>query len=204
MRKEFKAHPWHGVEMGDHAPEVLTAYIEIVPSDTVKYELDKQSGILKIDRPQKFSNNLPAVYGFVPQTYCGDKIAALCAKQTGLEIAKGDGDPLDICVLTEHNIPHGDILLECIPIGGLKLIDKGEADDKIISVLKGDAVYGHCKDIKDLPFGVLDRLKHYFLTYKLPPGKAESETQIALVYGMEAAHEVVKVSGEDYWDSFPK
>ena len=83
--------------------------IEIVTTDTVKYELDKSTGILKIDRPQKFSNTVPALYGFVPRTFCGDKIAAFCMEKSQLSEMIGDGDPIDILVLTEHQIAHGDI-----------------------------------------------------------------------------------------------
>src|SRR5215213_5994164 len=108
---QFKLHPWHGVDIGDQAPEIVTAFIEITPSDTVKYEIDKHSGILKVDRPQLYSNVVPALYGFIPQTYCKENIAALCEKQTGRKVTDGDGDPLDILVLTEHRIVHGDILV---------------------------------------------------------------------------------------------
>ena len=80
----FRAHPWHGVNIGDEAPELVTAYIEIVPSDTVKYELDKPSGHLKVDRPQKFSNVYPTLYGLIPQTYCGERVAEFCMKQASL------------------------------------------------------------------------------------------------------------------------
>src|SRR5437588_4896619 len=75
----FQAHPWHGVSIGDEAPEVVTAYIEIVPTDTVKYEVDKVSGFLKVDRPQRFSNFCPVYYGLIPQTYCGERVAGLFA-----------------------------------------------------------------------------------------------------------------------------
>ena len=75
----FQAHPWHGVPIGPDAPHVVTAYIEIVPTDTVKYEIDKLTGLLKVDRPQKYSNFCPSLYGFVPQTLCTDSVAALCA-----------------------------------------------------------------------------------------------------------------------------
>ena len=136
MVNKHKAHPWHGIAIGDNAPEIVTAFIEIVPTDTVKYEIDKESGYLKIDRPQKFSNVVPALYGFVPQTYCDIKIAEFASQKSGKKVDKGDGDPLDICVLSEHTITHGDIILQAIPIGGLRLIDKGEADDKIIAVMK--------------------------------------------------------------------
>ncbi len=88
--------------LGD-APNVVTAFIEMVPTDTVKYELDKVSGYIKIDRPQKYSNVVPALYGFLPQTYCGDLVAEYCMAQTERTDIHGDGDPLDICVLTEKN-----------------------------------------------------------------------------------------------------
>nr|MBP6663706.1 inorganic diphosphatase [Chitinophagales bacterium] len=105
MKNLFKAHPWHGISMGNDAPDIITAFIEIVPTDTVKYEIDKASGWLKVDRPQKFSNIVPALYGFVPQTYCGDEIAHFCRQQSNrTDVVKGDGDPLDICVLSERTI----------------------------------------------------------------------------------------------------
>ena len=137
----FKPHPWHGINIGDNAPNIVTAYIEMVPNDTIKYEIDKVSGYRKIDRPQKFSNIVPALYGFVAQTYCDENIKEFAKKQSKLNVIKGDGDPLDICVLTERNITSGDIILEAIPIGGFRMIDKGEADDKIIAVLKRRTPY---------------------------------------------------------------
>jgi inorganic pyrophosphatase len=138
-----KAHPWHGIPPGDNVPEIVTAFIEIVPSDTVKYEIDKASGYLKIDRPQKFSNMIPTLYGFIPRTYCAEKIAEYAQTMSGQTVSKGDGDPLDICVLSERSVTHGDILLQAIPIGGFRLLDGGEADDKIIAVMKGDEFYRH-------------------------------------------------------------
>src|SRR5262245_64272527 len=97
----YRAHPWHGIPIGDGAPEIVTAFIEIVPTDTVKYEIDKHTGYLKADRPQQFSNILPSLYGLVPQTLCAERIAELCAERTGREGIGGDGDPLDICLLSE-------------------------------------------------------------------------------------------------------
>jgi inorganic pyrophosphatase len=201
MTNKFKAHPWHGIEIGENAPGILTAFIEIVPTDTVKYEIDKESGYLKIDRPQKFSNVVPSLYGFVPKTYCGELIAKLAAERSEQIVNKGDGDPLDICVLSEHTITHGDIILQAIPIGGLRLIDKGEADDKIIAVMKADAVYNNWKDISDVPEAIINRLKHYFLTYKNLPGEPAT-CEIAGVYGRTEAHEVINKSMEDYKNKF--
>jgi inorganic pyrophosphatase len=197
-----KAHPWHGIPMGEKAPELVTAFIEIVPTDTVKYEIDKVTGYLKIDRPQKYSNIVPALYGFIPKTYCADKIAALARERSGREdVTEGDGDPLDILVLCEKIIPHGNIMCEAKPIGGIRLIDGGEADDKIVAVLKGDEVYGAYNDLSELPEGIVERLKHYFLTYKnLPSEKAHIE--ITNVYGKEEAHEVILTSVEDYKFSY--
>lgn len=198
----FKAHPWHGIAIGEKAPEIVTAFIEIVPADTVKYEIDKETGYLKIDRPQKFSNVVPTLYGFIPQTFCDTKVAEYAAQKSGKEVVKGDGDPLDICVLSERTITHGDIILQAIPIGGFRLIDKGEADDKIIAVMKADEVFEGWKDIADCTDAVIDRLKHYFLTYKNLPGADKPTCEITQVYGREEAWEVIRRSREDYKNKF--
>ena len=198
----FRAHPWHGIHIGDQAPEIVQTYIEIVPADTVKYELDKPTGHIKVDRPQKFSNVYPTLYGLIPQTYCGDSIAEFCMQQASRTGIVGDGDPLDICVLAEKFIGRGDILLKGTPIGGLRMIDGGEADDKIIAVMRGDAIYGHMRDIHECPPAQIDRLKHYFLTYKDAPGTHKREAEITHVYGREEAHEVIRRSMEDYQDKF--
>ncbi|HKP84727.1 MAG TPA: inorganic pyrophosphatase [Blastocatellia bacterium] len=202
MRLLFKAHPWHGVSIGEGAPELVTAYVEIVPTDTVKYEMDKATGILKIDRPQQFSNVCPAPYGLVPQTFCGGRIAALFEARANRSGMRGDGDPLDICVLTEKTIPHGDILLQAVPIGGLSMVDREEADDKIIAVMKDDVAYGGWRDISDCPRAVIDRLQHYFLTYKNAPGSKKSKTEITTIYGREEAYNVIRASREDYRELF--
>jgi len=176
----------------------VTTFIEIVPSDTIKYEIDKDSGYLKIDRPQKYSNIIPALYGFIPQTYCGDRVAEI-ARGNGAAVVEGDGDPLDICVLSSHNITSGNIILQSRPIGGFCLLDKGEADDKIISVLVGDQIYGQYNDLSELPKAVVERLKHYFLTYKNLPDEPQT-CSIAYEYGKEHAHRVIRNSMEDYRD----
>ena len=201
MGLRYKSHPWHGVDIGDEAPELVTAFIEMVPTDTVKYEVDKVSGYLRIDRPQKYSNVVPALYGFLPQTYCGDNVGKLCSEKTGREGIKGDGDPIDICVLTEKEISHGDILARVIPIGGFRMIDGNQADDKIIGILRNDATYGGYKDIKDIPPLVIDRLRHYFLTYKDIPGE-DRQSEITHIYGAEEAKEVITKSMEDYYNWF--
>jgi inorganic pyrophosphatase len=192
-----KAHPWHGVEIGDGAPDEVTVFIEIVPTDTVKYEVDKDSGYLKIDRPQQYSNVVPANYGFIPRTYCAKGIAELARAKTDIAISDGDGDPLDILVLSEHHIPRGDIILKARPIGGFCLIDGGEADDKIIAVLKGDKVFEQYTEIAQLPAGIRERFAHYFLTYKSLPD-APNICEIAYSYGREASYEVINTAIADY------
>ena len=198
----FRAHPWHGVPTGADAPQVITVYVEIVPTDTVKYEVDKPSGILKIDRPQLYSNVCPTLYGFIPRTYCGNRVARACEERTGRTGIVGDGDPLDICILTENKIPHGDILVQAVPIGGLRMIDGNEADDKIIAVLKNDAAYAPWKDVSDCPPSLIDRLRHYFLTYKQAPDASGRPVEIAEVYGRSDAHEVIQASCADYLEGF--
>jgi inorganic pyrophosphatase len=194
----FKPHPWHGISPGEDCPQIITAFIEMVPNDTVKYEIDKISGYRKVDRPQKFSNIVPALYGFVPQTYCDENVRAYAELMSGKKVHKGDGDPLDICVLTERNITSGDIILEAIPIGGFRMLDKGEADDKIIAVLKQDEIYGGFKDVSDCPPSLINRLKHYFLTYKNIPGSENTAVEITHTYGVAEAHQVIRHSLKDY------
>lgn len=196
----YKSHPWHGVEIGKNAPEVITVFIEMVPTDTVKYEVDKDTGYLTIDRPQKFSSILPALYGFIPKTYCGESLAKISNDALKRKEIVGDKDPLDICILTEKEITHGDILLQAKPIGGFRMIDGKEADDKIIAVLKGDAVYGNYKDIDDIPHAVIERLKHYFLTYKDMPGEKEDTCEITDIYDKETAFKVIEAAAKDYKD----
>ena len=198
ISRMFQAHPWHGVSPGTDSPEEVTAFIEIVPTDAVKYELDKPSGQLRIDRPQRYSSFSPTLYGFIPQTYCGESIAQRCMERTGMKNIAGDGDPIDICVLTENRIPKGNFLLTARPIGGFRMVDSNEADDKIIAVLDDDAVYGKVTEVADLPRTVIDRLQHYFLSYKELPGAAHRKVQIAEIYDRQEAYEVIRRSQADY------
>jgi inorganic pyrophosphatase len=197
----FKPHPWHGISPGDKAPDVVQCFIEVVPSDTMKYEIDKVSGYLRVDRPQKYSNICPALYGFVPQTYCGEEVAEYSSGKNGRKLV-GDSDPLDICVLTDRPIQHGNVIVECIPIGGLRMLDQEEADDKIIAVLRADATYGSLVEIDQLAAPVLDRLRHYFLTYKQAPGSAAVDCEITHIYGAAEAREVIRRSMNDYQARF--
>jgi len=203
--KLFKAHPWHGINLWENKEEnILNVYIEIVPENRIKYELDKDSGYLKVDRPQKFSNIIPSLYGFLPRTY-SDKISAqYTMDKLNRDDLVGDNDPVDICVLTEKNLKHGDIILEAIPIGGLRMIDHGEVDDKIVAVLKNDAVYGDYNDISELPESIIDRLRHYFLTYKeIPKVGKTAKVEITDVYGKEEALRIIECSEKDYSENFP-
>lgn len=200
--RQFQAHPWHGLTPGKDAPEMVNAYIEIVPTDVVKYELDKQSGHLHVDRPQRFSSMCPSLYGFIPQTFCGEEVAKLCAERTGACDIKGDGDPMDICVLTEKAFAQGNFFLRAKPIGGLRMIDGEQADDKIISILDSDLAYGHIQDIAECPKALVDRLKHYFLSYKQLPGDAPRRVEIVDVYDREEALDVIRRSLVDYKNNF--
>ncbi len=204
FEQKFVAHPWHGVTLGEKAPEQVKAYIEINPRDQIKYEIDKESGHIFIDRPQKYSNIVPALYGFLPQTYCDKKVADFCMNKCGRTGIVGDKDPLDIVVLSERDIDRGNILVNCVPIGGFRMIDGGEADDKIIAVLKDDQAYGNFNDITDVPPMVLDRVKHFFLTYKENPNKdgSDKKVEITQTYGREEALEVIRLSNEDYLDVY--
>ena len=196
--KHFRPHPWHGLEVGPEPPSVLNAYIEITPFDLMKYEVDKVSGYLRVDRPQRSSAQHPTLYGFVPRTHCGDRVSKLAPGAT-----RGDGDPLDICVLSERAITRNEIIVRARVIGGLQMVDRGEADDKIISVLENDYVWGEARDLRDLPHVLIERLQHYFLTYRLVPGE-KPQVDIAKVYGRTHAVKVVKAAMDDYVDMFAR
>jgi inorganic pyrophosphatase len=164
----------------------------------VKYELHKATGHLRIDRPQRYSSNCPTLYGFIPQTYCGTSVAERSAQRAQSKPLEGDGDQLDICVITEAAINHGDFITRARPVGGLRMIDGNEADDKIVAVLEGDVTFGHIRDVGELPPGVVERLKHYFLTYKQRPDEPRREVRIAEVYDRAEALEVIRRSQADY------
>lgn len=192
----FRPHPWHGLEVGPEPPGLLHAFIEITPFDLVKYEVDKQSGYLRVDRPQRGSALPPALYGFVPRTYCAARTRKLSPRSV-----RGDGDPLDICVLSERPITRGEVLVRARVVGGLQMVDAREADDKIVAVLDNDWVYGAARDVEDLPPVLVERLEHYFLTYKLVPGERPT-ARIDKVYGRAHAEKVVRAAMDDYRESF--
>jgi inorganic pyrophosphatase len=193
----WRPHPWHGLQTGSNPPIVVNAYIEITPFDMMKYEIDKFSGYIRIDRPQVTSSQPPSLYGFVPRTYCAETVSKLMAGSK-----RGDHDPLDICVFSERPINRTEILVEARVIGGIPMIDDGAADDKIVSVLHNDPVYGQVKDIQEFPEILLHRLIHYFKTYKLKPGSSVSFS-VGDIYGRSHAEEVIKAAMEDYRTHFP-
>src|SRR3954447_6900186 len=125
-------HPWHDVDLGSDVPQLVPVVIEVPKGSKTKYELDKQSGLIRVDRVLFSSVHYPANYGFIPQTYCGDH------------------DPLDILVLGQAEVPPLSIM-RAIPIGYMKMLDQGEADDKIIAVHADDPAISHYSSIQDLP-----------------------------------------------------
>jgi inorganic pyrophosphatase len=197
----FQAHPWHGIEPGD-VNGFVNVYVEIVPSDAVKYELDKKSGQLRIDRPQRYSSLSPMPYGFIPRTYCGSRVGARSAERLGLGHCDGDGDPMDLCVLTEKPFAHGNFIGRVRPVGGLRVLDGAQADDKIVAVLEADLAYGHLKELADAPPAIVERLRHYFLTYKQLPGAAQRKVDVAEVYDAAEAREMISRSIADYLDEY--
>lgn len=192
----WRPHPWHGLEVGKEPPSLVQAYIEITPYDLVKYEIDKETGYMRVDRPQRTSSQPPALYGFIPRTFCGPAVHALSPGSL-----RGDEDPLDICVISERPIARAEVILNTRVVGGLPMVDRGEADDKIIAVLETDNMWAHINDISELPCVLIDRIYHYFSTYKLVPG-SEVDIRIDQPYGRAHAEQVVLASIKDYHDHF--
>ncbi|MBD3615217.1 MAG: inorganic pyrophosphatase [Gracilimonas sp.] len=193
----WRPHPWHGLEVGSKPPQTVNAFIELTPFDTIKYEVDKKTGYMRVDRPQRSSSLPPSLYGFIPRTYCGDHVGKLSKQEV-----QGDGDPLDICVLSERPIDRNEVILSARVIGGLHMVDQGEADDKIISVLDNDTYYKDIKSVDDLPPVLIERLRHYFGTYKLIPGKDTNDVFVEGIYDTEHAYKVIEASIKDYEEMF--
>lgn len=139
--------PWHDVEIGDNAPDQVSAIIEIPKGSKIKYELDKASGLIRVDRILFSSVHYPANYGFIPRSYCEDH------------------DPLDILVLGQEEVVPLSIL-NATPIGVMKMLDQGEADDKIIAVHTDDPEYCHYRDISELSPHRLLEVRRFFEDYK--------------------------------------
>jgi inorganic pyrophosphatase len=199
MKNEYlkwRPHPWHGLHAGALAPSQVNVFVEITPFDHIKYELDKHSGYLKIDRPQYSSSRPPSVYGFVPQTLAARRVGELMEGASS-----GDDDPLDICVISSHPISQSQILLTAKVVGGIPMLDAGAADDKIIGVLAGDAVWSASNEITELPRAIIDQLVHYFSSYKRL-GRAKQAVRIGPVYGREHAARVISAAMDDYAERY--
>lgn len=193
---KWRPHPWHGLEVGPKPPEIVHVFVEMTPFDTVKYEVDKETGFLRVDRPQRTSSIPPNLYGFIPRTYCGDGVAKL---MKGAK--KGDSDPLDICVISERAIAKSEVILNARVIGGIPMIDNGEADDKIIAVLEKDNLWSEVDHITHLPKVIVERLTHFFATYKIVPN-APDKVKIGKAYNKSHALKVIKAAMADYEERF--
>jgi inorganic pyrophosphatase len=168
--------PWHSVSVGENAPAEVNGIIEIPQNNRAKYELDKASGMLKLDRVLYSSMYYPANYGFIPRTYCDDN------------------DPLDILVLSQITIVPMCIVKAKV-IGVMRMLDQGELDDKIIAVASNDMSVNHMNDISELPEHFLRELRHFFEDYK----KLENKTvEIENFQNAEVAKKIVTQSIEDY------
>ena len=173
-------HPWHGVTAGKERPEIINAIIEVPKGSNVKYELEKLSGLLKVDRILYSAVHYPANYGFIPRTY-GD-----------------DGDPLDVLVLCSESIEPMTIV-ECYPIGVITMIDNGRNDEKIIAIPFNDPNYNMYTDIEQLPSHIFDEMRHFFSVYKALENK---ETAVHEVQGTDAACEIIRQSITRYEECF--
>lgn len=193
---QWRPHPWHGLDIGAGAPGVVNAFIEITPFDLVKYEVDKETGYLRVDRPHKTSSLPPTLYGFIPRTYCAARVRSL---MPGAE--RGDEDPLDICVISERPIARAEVILRARVLGGLPMLDGGEADDKIVAVLANDEVWAEVGEISELPEQFVSRLRHYFSTYKTLPGEPVV-VEVGEPYSRAHALEVIEAATADYLDAY--
>ncbi|HEY5647282.1 MAG TPA: inorganic pyrophosphatase [Pseudomonadales bacterium] len=193
---QWRPHPWHGLTIGPAAPELVNAFIEVTPFDLVKYEVDKATGYLRVDRPHRTSSLPPTLYGFVPRTYCGARVQALMPGAN-----RGDEDPLDICVISERPIARAEVIVTARVLGGLPMLDGGEADDKIVAVLANDEIWSEVRDISQLPERYVARLRHYFSTYKTLPGEP-AMVEVGEPYSRQHAVRVIEAAIADYQEEF--
>ena len=173
---------WHDISPGKDSPDVINVIIEIPKDSNIKYELDKDTGLLKLDRFLYSAVYYPGDYGFVPQTYWDD------------------GDPLDVIVLTGRPL-YPMTLAEVRVIGVLRMIDNGEKDDKIVGVYNNDPRYKDFKSIKDVPKHIMTELKHFFETYKLLQGK---KCEVPEILDRDKAVKDVEKGIKMYRDKFKK
>jgi inorganic pyrophosphatase len=168
--------PWHDLSIGEEAPYIVSGIIEIPKASRAKYELDKESGMLRLDRVLYSSMYYPANYGFIPRTYCDD------------------GDPLDILVLSNITIQPLCIVRAKV-VGVMQMLDGGEADDKIIAMAADDISVSHINDISQLPLHYLNEIKSFFEDYK----KLENKTvKVEEFLGKDVAHAIIKQAIIDY------
>ena len=175
-QRKMNFNPWHSVPYGDNAPDTVNAIIEIPRNSRAKYELDKDSGLLKLDRVLYSSTYYPANYGFIPKTYCDDN------------------DPLDILVLSQIDMQPL-CLVEAKVIGVMRMLDQGEADDKIIAVCANDMSIKHINDIDELPPHFIKELRHFFEEYKR---LEEKEVKIKDFQGARLAKKIIGHAIKDY------
>ena len=172
--------PWHHVHFGDASPEVVNAIIEIPSGSKGKFELDKETGLLKLDRVLFSSVHYPANYGFIPRTYCEDK------------------DPLDILVITSIELPHL-CQVDAKVIGVMRMIDQGEADDKIIAIAANDMSVNHLDDIHELPIHIINQIQRFFEDYKKLEHK---EVVVENFLPKGEAFKIIKEAIQLYKDTF--
>ena len=180
MKTIHVLHPWHGASFGNKAPGVVNALIEIPQGSRTKYEIDKETGLLKVDRVIYSSFHYPVNYGFIPQTL------------------GQDNDPLDILVLCSQSI-QSLCLVEATVIGNMQMIDSGEKDDKIIAVAMKDPSVNHITDIKEMPKHFINELRNYFEQYKVLEDK---EVQIEEFQNKEVAYQVIEEAIDLYKKKF--
>lgn len=193
----WRPHPWHGLDLGKNAPSVVNLYLELTPFDSMKYEVDKITGYLRLDRPQLGSSLPPCSYGFIPRTYSAKRVAALARGAT-----IGDKDPLDVFLISEPPITRAEIVVSARILGGLRTIDGGEVDDKLIAVLEKDPVWERATQFSDLPTGLIARIRHYLTTSKQAPGPGPAPVKVEESYDRDHARQVVEAGVADYIEHY--